>query len=138
VISTLVLAVPGLPPACGVCRGDLEAIACLEHARGLTFDGKLEAAFQDVGGFDPGMRVSTDRDAGFDRRLDEQCLVSRDWTIGLGQDLSRDPACRRRRRTLRRGFRGDDRANRARNDSREFTPRHHDGPPDQDIRCTRP
>ena len=64
-------------------RGNLEAIACLEHARGLTFDGKLEAAFQDVG-FDPGMRVSADRDAGSDRRLDEQCLVSRGRTIGQG------------------------------------------------------
>ena len=32
----------------------MEAITCFECTGRLTFYGKLEAAFQDIGGFDPG------------------------------------------------------------------------------------
>jgi hypothetical protein len=39
---------------------DVEAIAFFEHAGRLTLYGKLEAAFQHIGGFDPRMRVSRD------------------------------------------------------------------------------
>jgi hypothetical protein len=39
----------------------LEAIACFDCAGRLTLYGKLEAAFQDIGGFDSRMRVSPDR-----------------------------------------------------------------------------
>src|ERR1700674_3052778 len=38
----------------------LEGIACFDRAGRLTLYGKLEAAFQDIGGFDARMRVSPD------------------------------------------------------------------------------
>jgi hypothetical protein len=39
---------------------DVEAIAFFDRAGRLTLDGKLEAAFQHIGGFDPRMRVPRD------------------------------------------------------------------------------
>src|SRR2546427_13022761 len=36
----------------------LEGISCFEHAGRLALYGKLEAAFQDIGGFGPRMRMS--------------------------------------------------------------------------------
>ena len=38
----------------------LEPIARLQRAGRLTFDGELEAAFKDIGGLDPWMRVAPD------------------------------------------------------------------------------
>src|SRR5206468_11200797 len=50
-----------LTPRVWRLRGYLEGIASFDCAGRLTLYGKLEAAFQDIGGFDSGMRVSPDR-----------------------------------------------------------------------------
>ena len=43
---------------------DLKTVSWLDCAGRLTLYGKFEAAFQDVGGFDPRMRVSPTRHPG--------------------------------------------------------------------------
>src|SRR5262245_19997492 len=57
------LGVASLTTRMGRFGRDVEAIAFFERAGRLTLDGKLEAAFQHIGGFDPRMRVSRDRHA---------------------------------------------------------------------------
>src|SRR5882672_683285 len=47
----------------------LECIAGFERAGRLTLYGKLEAAFQDIGGFDSRMRVPPDGHSGLYRRF---------------------------------------------------------------------
>src|SRR5439155_19300810 len=72
-----------------VCRlgGDLDAIACFERTGRLTFDGKLEAAFQDIGGVDAGMFMWPDRHARFYCRFPEQRHMARAGTLGLWRNL---------------------------------------------------
>src|SRR5215467_11754 len=52
--------VPRLATRMGRFRRDVEAVAFLDHPGRLPLDGKLEAALQDIGGFDSRMCVSGD------------------------------------------------------------------------------
>ena len=79
---------------------DLEAVAWFDRARGLTLDGKLEAALQHVGGLDSRMRVARDRHPRVDGRFHEDRRIARRRTVGLRQDLSRDAGRARGRRSL--------------------------------------
>jgi hypothetical protein len=79
----------------------------------LTLYGKLEAAFQDIGGFDSRMRVPPDGHSGLYRRFHKQRLIAGCRTVCLRQDLSRDAARRCGRGTLGRGFGGNKRRNSA-------------------------
>ena len=51
-------------------RWYLEAVAWLDSPGWLALYGKFEAAFQNVGRFNPRMRVPPDHHAGFNRRFD--------------------------------------------------------------------
>ena len=61
----------------------LEGITWFGCAGRLTLYGKLEAAFQDIGGFDSRMRVSPDRHACLDCRFDKQRHIARRRTVRL-------------------------------------------------------
>ena len=73
---------------------DLKTVTWLDCAGRLTLYGKLEAAFQDIGGFDPRMRVSGDGHARLYGRFHEQRRIARRRTVRLRQNLSRDPGSR--------------------------------------------
>src|SRR5947209_1842908 len=82
----------------------LEAIAFFDRAGRLPLDGKLEAAFHDISGFDSRMRVSGDGNARLYRRFHEQRRIARRRTVRLRQNLARDAACCRGWRALSRRF----------------------------------
>ena len=54
----------------------LEGIAYFEYAGRLTFYGKLETTFHDIGGFDSRMRVSPDRHSRLYCRFHKQRLIA--------------------------------------------------------------
>src|SRR6516225_6906210 len=123
------LGVASLAARTGCFRRYVEAIAFLDHPGRLPLDGKLEAAFQDIGGFDPRMRVSGDGHARLNRRFHEQRRIARRRTVRLRQNLSRDPGRRRGWRALRRCFGRNElrkSADRARRKARESSSREHD------------
>ncbi len=106
----------------------LEGIACFDCAGRLTLYGKLEAAFQDIGGFDSRMRVSPDRHPCLYCRFDEQRHIARRRTVHLRQNLSRDAGRCCGWRALGRRLGGDNRRNSAdcaRRNTREFPSRQH-------------
>src|ERR1700716_894066 len=107
------LGVAGLTTSMRRFGRDLERVAVFERAGRLTLYGKLEAAFQDKGGFDSRMRVPPDGHSGLYRRFHKQRLVARRRTVRLRQDLSRDAARRCGRGSLGRGFGGNKRRNSA-------------------------
>jgi hypothetical protein len=96
----LLLALPGLPPAWGVSGGIWKPSPAWIMRVGLTLDGKLEAALQDVGGFDSRMRVAPDSHPRVYGRVHEDRRIARRRTVGLRQNLSRDAGRGRSRRTL--------------------------------------
>jgi hypothetical protein len=51
-------------------RRYLEAVAWLDSPGWLALYGKFETAFQNVGRFNPRMRVPPDHHTGFNRRFD--------------------------------------------------------------------
>src|SRR4051812_35374847 len=111
---------------------DLERIAGFHFAGRLTFDRKLEAAFQHVRRFNSRMRMPADRHARFYRGFHEYCRIARHRTVCLRQDLSTDATPRCGRRALRRGGGRNKLANsteRARRKSRKAASRQHDQPP---------
>src|SRR5262252_415714 len=123
------LGVASLAARMGRFRRYVEAIAFLDHPGRLPLDGKLEAAFQDISGFDPRMRVSGDGHAGLNRRFHEQRRIARRRTVRLRQNLPRDPGRRRGWRALRRCFGRNElgkSADRARRKARESSSREHD------------
>ena len=61
----------------------MEGIACFDCAGRLTLYGKLEAAFQDIGGFDSRMRVPPDRHPCLYCRFDKQRHIARGRTVRL-------------------------------------------------------
>ena len=85
------LDVAGFPARMGGFGRNVECIANLDHASRLPLDGKLESAFQDIGGFDSGMRVPRHGHARLDGRFREDRGVAWRRTVHLRQDLSRDP-----------------------------------------------
>ena len=48
---------------------DLKTVTWLDCAGRLTLYGKFEAAFQDISGFDPGVRVSSNGHPWLNRRF---------------------------------------------------------------------
>src|SRR2546426_9303978 len=123
------LGAAGLATRMGRFRRYLEAIAWFEHAGRLTLYGKLEAAFQDIGGFDTRMRVSRDGYLRLYGRFHKDRRIARRRTVGLRQNLSRDTGRRCRRRTLGRRFGGNklcNSADRARRKTRESSSSQHD------------
>src|SRR6202030_4709067 len=61
----------GLAARMGRFRRYLEGVALLDGAGRLALHGKLEAGFQDIGGFDARMGVPPDRHARLDGRFDK-------------------------------------------------------------------
>jgi hypothetical protein len=123
------LGVAGLTPRMRRFGRYLEGIACLDSAGRLTLYGKLETAFQDIGGFDSRMRVSPDGRSSLYCRFHKQRYIARHRTVCLRQDLPRDTARRCGRRTLGRRFGSNklrDSADRARRKTRETSPCQHD------------
>lgn len=111
----------------------LECIACFDCAGRLTLYGKLEAAFQDIGGLDSRMRVSPDGHSSLDCRFHKYRHIARHRTVCLRQNLSREAARRWGRRTLSRRCgcnKLGNSADRAGRKTRESSPCQHNDLPD--------
>lgn len=88
--------------------GYLEAITCFERNGLPTLYRKLEAAFQDIGGFDSRMLVSRNRHSRLYGRFHQHRHIARHRTIRLRQNLSREAGRRCWRCTLGRRFIGNE------------------------------
>jgi len=92
----------------GRCRRYLESITRLQRPGRLTLYRKLKAAFKDIGGLNPWMRVAPDCHSRFYFRLYKQRYVSGRRTVRLRQNLSCDARSSCGGRGLCRGLSGNE------------------------------